>query len=105
MSLAESLTLTVLVLTGVGMPVLGYMLSRQDTHRQEVSDNLNERLDHLDGCMDDLKNRVLGSAVTRAEMESRLAQLRGEIHADTDGLHGRLMRLEDQALRRSGALK
>ena len=109
MSLAESLTIAVLVLTGIGvgigMPVFGVMLKRQDAHRDGRFDRLEDRLIHFDECMDDLKNKVIGTAATRAELESRLAQLRAEIHADTDGLHGRIMRLEDQALRHSGALK
>ena len=105
MSLAESLTLTVLVLTGIGMPALGVMLSRQDAHRQEVSDRLNERLDHLDGCIDELKLKVSGGTVSRVDLEARMAQLRSEALADTNGLHSRIMRLEDQMLRRGGELK
>jgi hypothetical protein len=105
MSLTESLTVAVLVLTGIGMPALGYMMSRQDKHREDHFVRIGVRLDHLDGCMDDLKTRVLGGTITRAELEAKMAQLRSEIHDDTSGLHDRVMRLEDQQLRRAGELR
>lgn len=95
MSGFEAASLCLLALTGLGIPVLGLMMRRQDNHRERAFSAIQAQLDHLDGCMDELKERVLGMTVSRAELQEALARQRSEIGGDTHGLHERIFRLEN----------
>ena len=82
-------------MAGVLTPVLIVVLN---AHRNER----NRRLDHLDECFDDMKTRILGELVTKKdldaysiEMGQTLSRMREAISKETNGLHERLMRLEN----------
>lgn len=80
------------------MPVVLYLIGRSHSHREAAFAKVNGRMDHLDTCIDDLKERVLGSSVTRGDLDAAVLRLREGITADTNGLHQRIMRLETIAL-------
>lgn len=98
------------VVVAIGMGLLGVMLRRQDNHRDQNFGAVHAKLSHIDECMDDLKEKVLGSMATRQELKTaetevlalvhvETSRLRSEIGRDTSGLHERLMRLENLALK------
>lgn len=91
----EYATLILLAMTGLGMPALGVMIRRQDAHRERAFNAIQTQLDHLDNCMDDMKERVLSMTVSRAELQEALTRQRSEIAGDTHGLHERIFRLEN----------
>lgn len=77
-------------------------LTRQDNDRATLRREFHERTDHLDACLDSLRNKVIGEACTRgdlavveARLESTLNRMRVAISGDTKGLHDRLFRLEN----------
>lgn len=114
MTVFEAASLATAIIAGLGFPAVGFILKRQDQHRTErfgaMIDGLNavhDKIDHIDKCVDDLKERVLGNTVSpatlethKAEMRAALAEQRGQISNDTNGLHQRIFRLEDRALTR-----
>lgn len=92
----------VAVVTGVGVPLIIYMLTRQDSDRKAKQEEIHERLGHLDRCIDDVRKTVLGKSVTRedfvafkAEMTETLNRMRTAISTEASNLDKRIMRLED----------
>lgn len=88
------------VLTCVGIPLLIYNLSKQDTDRAVRFREMHNRMDHLDECIDGMQRVVTGGMMTRVEVTAALLDLREGIASDTRGLHDRIMRLENIALER-----
>lgn len=100
-------TLALGVVSATIMPFVLRGLSRQDVDRATFKTEMHDRLNHIDDCVDDLKGRVLGEMVSRAEVaanEARvietLNRMRAAISGDTKGLHDRIMRLENWRLDR-----
>jgi hypothetical protein len=96
-------TLVVTILSGLTMPFLIQRLGRQDVDRQTLRQEIHERLDHLDTCMDETKRLVLGKMVHRTDLETyknelqiTMTRMREAITADHKALHDRLMRLESR---------
>src|SRR6266568_893272 len=87
--------LMVSVAGGVAIPLIIYLMMRQDHNQTRRFGDLNTRLDHLDRCVDELKQTVASGLVPRTETAAALLTLRESISADTKGLHDRIMRLED----------
>jgi hypothetical protein len=103
---AEDIRLAVEIFGAILMPILVWQITRQDRDRRE-------RFKHLDECIDAtrkevirLNNQIAGTGVTRADLERMQIGLRAEIGMErlerersSNGLHDRLMRLEDIQLR------
>jgi len=103
MTAFEWVQIAALFSSGLGMPVVLYLIGRSHSQRAAAEANDEARMDHLDECIDDLKLRVLGSSVTRGDLDAALLRLREGITADTNGLHQRIMRLENIYLREQRA--
>jgi len=109
MGTVEWLQTAQLILTMVatiGVPVIINNMRGQNAHRETVRVEMHGRLNHLDECVDDLKKRVLGESASRAELArlqaevvDTLNRMRLAISAETNGLHQRIMRLEDAKMR------
>lgn len=88
----------------IGMPALGLMLTRQDKHREthfamidEKISGSHTKLDHLDECVDEVKEKMATKADLLAHQNDTRAALelmRSSVDRATDGLHQRLLRLE-----------
>lgn len=92
----------VAVITGIGVPAIIFMLTRQDNDRKEKQEEIHERLGHLDRCLDDVRKTVLGKSVTRedlvsfkAEITETLNRMRAAISTEASNLDRRVSRLED----------
>lgn len=97
----------ILILSGIGFPVLAFIMNRQDADRKGLREEIHSRLNHLDECIDSVRGIVQSHAVTKAELSScraeindTLTRMRQAISADTNGLHDRLMRLEEPFFKR-----
>lgn len=95
-------TLAVSISSSIILPFVLRALNRQDVDRANLRREFHERTDHLDACLDALRNRVVGEACTRADMssleariEGTLSRMRSAISGDTHGLHERIFRLEN----------
>lgn len=95
--------------SGLGMPVALYIITRGAKHREELHNDLSEKLTHLDNCLDNVRNIVLSKGVTRedferfrAEINETITRVRGAVSAETTGLHDRIMRLEAPWFRERG---
>lgn len=69
--------------------------------RHKRWEGLDGRLDHLDDCIDSVRTVVLTKGVTREELasfrleiEETMTRMRSAVSQDTNGLHQRLMRIE-----------
>src|SRR5712691_11566074 len=91
----DDFQLMISIAGGVAIPLLIYLMMRQDHNQTRRFSDLNSRLDHLDACVDDMKQTVAGGLVPRSEIDTTLLRMRESIAADTKGLHDRIMRLED----------
>lgn len=95
------------VFTGIGIPAILYMQKRQDDDRARLRNEMHDRINHLDACLDEVKERVLSATATRSEVLAVKADVmeiitraRAAISAETHGLHERVLRLEDINMRR-----
>ena len=105
MSLVEWLmlaTLGVSISSTIILPFVLRTLNRQDVDRANLRREFHERTNHLDACLDALRNRVVGEACTRGDMaalearlEGTLNRMRAAISGDTHGLHERIFRIEN----------
>jgi hypothetical protein len=100
-SVTEWLTLALLVINGVGVPLIIFFVGQQRLDRKAQFEAMHERLTHLDDCIDTVQKLVIGKAVTReelvamkAEINETLTRMRAAVSIETSGLHDRLMRLE-----------
>jgi hypothetical protein len=99
----------------VGIPGIALMLARQDRHRGAIDDKITAvaaKVDHIDECVDDLKERVLANSVTRAdlavhqvEIRQAMGEQRVSLDRADDGLHQRIMRLESRAISNGHSVK
>lgn len=103
------MVVTFTVINGVGMPVLIWVLTQARTDRKAKFQEMHERLDHLDSCVDNVRSVVIGKGVTRddllafkAEITEIITRQRLAISAETTGLHDRIMRLESPFFHRGG---
>jgi hypothetical protein len=92
------------ILNGAILPIVIHFNSKSNVDRKERFDAIHERLNHLDDCMDTTQKLVIGKAATREDIASLKAEvietmnrMRAAISAETTGLNGRIMRLEDRA--------
>jgi hypothetical protein len=88
-------------ISGLGMPVALFVISRGTKRREDLHNDLSERLIHLDECLGNVRDTVLSKGVTRedferfrAEINETMTRQRSAISAETTGLHDRIMRLE-----------
>lgn len=95
------IVVTFTVINGMGVPVLIWILTQARADRKAKFEEMHERLNHLDTCVDDVRNVVVGSAVTRGELMAFKADIteiisrqRIAISTESNGLHERIMRLE-----------
>jgi hypothetical protein len=95
-------SVALLIVTGIGIPVLIHHLRKQDDDRRERFKRLHERIDHLDECVDRVNGIVVGKAVTREDLNAMrielmevMRQQRSDIQQETNGLHARISRLEN----------
>lgn len=109
MGLFQWLIVAVAIITGCGIPILIHNLSRQDSDRRAKFNEMHTRMDHLDNCLDSLRNTVLGTAVRRedfvalkADTIESLNRMRSAISNETNGLHDRIMRLENKTFGMTG---
>ena len=96
-------TLGTSLFSAIVTPFLLRSLSRQDADRALLREEFHTRLNHLDSCFDALKAQVLGDTCTREDfaalqvnLNSTMDRMRTAISGDTNGLHARIMRLEDK---------
>jgi ferritin-like protein len=96
------IVVTFTVINGMGVPVLIWVLTQARADRKAKFEEMHERLTHLDTCLDDVRNVVIGSGVTRADLVAFKADIteiisrqRLAISAETTGLHDRIMRVEN----------
>lgn len=103
----EELRLVVEIVGAVFMPILVFLIQRQDRDRRE-------HFKHLDDCIDatrkeiiKLTNEIASTGVSRSDLERAQIGLRAEINMErlerernTNGLHDRILRLEDIQLGR-----
>jgi hypothetical protein len=109
MNVADTVRIVLDFIIAVFVPILLFNMKRQDTDRAA-------RFKHLDDCIDDtkknvieLKERIAGQAVTRADLERALMGIRAEINMErlerersSQGMHDRVMRLENIQLNARG---
>ena len=69
MTWAEGLLIINGSVTGILVPVILYVVSRRAIVNTSNFAKLEARLDHVDECIDALRDRVIGSMVTRTELE------------------------------------
>jgi hypothetical protein len=80
-------TLALGLVSGIGIPVLIYML-------RQHSEDLKGKIKHLDECLDRLRVNVLEGAATKEDLGNSEARLGRRLDDATKGLHDRIMRLE-----------
>lgn len=105
MTFTEVLMLSTLGVSLTSTLILPFVLrglTRQDSDRATLRREFHERTDHLDACLDSLRNKVIGEACTKGELnaleariESTLNRMRIAISGDTKGLHDRIFRIEN----------
>lgn len=101
MDLQTGATVGIALVTGIGIPLMTFWMARQDADRREKFTEMHKRLDHLDTCIDDVRGIVYHKGVTReefiafkADMTEIITRMRSAVSNETNGLHQRLMRLE-----------
>ncbi len=103
MSAIEVAQLLLAAVAGIGVPFAIYRAGRQDRDRAEKHGETQDRLTHLDDCLDSLKTIVIGQAVTRSdlaafkvEITEILTRMRTAISSETHSIHERINRLENK---------
>jgi len=101
----ESLLVASSLITGILVPVTLALVARGASTRERLFERLDERLDHIDGCIDSLRERVISSTELvreRASMELREAILRQDEsrHALIDRMMSVLNEAEERVTRR-----
>lgn len=109
MGTPEWISIATLLVAGVGVPLLIFMSSRQDADRHAKFGDMHARLDHLDGCVDEVRGIVMSKGVTREDLMSHKSEIldtinrmRLAVSSETTGLHQRIMRLEDRYFKERG---
>jgi hypothetical protein len=103
-SVTEWITLALAIITGVGIPLILFFMTRASADRVAKFGEMHQRLSHLDDCMDLLQKVVLGKAATRedilalrAEVNEIINRQRIAISSEANALHQRIMRLENRS--------
>jgi hypothetical protein len=103
-SVTEWITLALAIITGVGIPLIIFFMTRASADRETKFREMHIRLNHFDDCMDTLQKVVLGKAATREDMLGLKAEVneiinrqRIAISGETNALHQRIMRLENRS--------
>lgn len=97
------------IITGIGIPLVLYTMGRQDNDRREKFKEIHSRLDHIDVCVDGVREIVYSKGVNREELAHFKADIteiinrqRTAISSETMALGQRIYRLEDRQLGRDG---
>jgi hypothetical protein len=108
-SVTEWLTLALLVINGVGVPLIIFFVSMQRADRKAQFQEMHERLSHLDDCIDTVQKLVIGKAVTReelvimkADLTDTLNRMRLAISQEANSMNQRIMRLESPHFAKGG---
>jgi hypothetical protein len=101
-SAAEWITLTLAIITGVGIPLILFFMTRASADRKAKFDEMHTRLNHLDDCLDLVQKVVLGKAATREDMLALKSEVneiinrqRIAISAEMNAVNMRIQRLEN----------
>lgn len=105
MTWPEALIIASSLLTGVLVPVTLSIVIRQSTNREKLFDRLYVRLDHIDTCIDSLRERILSSidlVREKSSMELREAILHQDEarHALIDRVMSVIAESEERVTRR-----
>lgn len=116
MTWAEALPIVTTASSGILIPIILYIVGRQALLRTSSHTSLHERLDHIDACIDALRDRVVGEMATRTELEAvrdraaielqkfDLAQNQAR-HDNNDRTAALLVSIEDRLTRRIEVLE
>jgi hypothetical protein len=104
------ITIGIAVVTGIGIPLMTFWMARQDSDRREKFKEMHSRLDHLDVCLDGVRETIYSKGVNReelihfkADMTEAINRMRAAISAETTALGQRIYRLEDRQLGERGS--